>query len=306
VDPGRSSERALHGLMVGRERDADYYHESRQGSADERPVVFRIVGLTKAGAYDRVSLEVRAGEVLGIGGLADSGKSELGRGAVGLVAPDAGAVQLGAEPPEAPDIRTLIARGVGYVPAERLAEGMIPLLPVAWNMSLASGADLFSNRWGLWRGRHELKLSQEYIRRLSIRARGPTAPCSTLSGGNQQKVVLARWLCRRPRVMILDNPTRGVDAGAKEELYRLVRDLSADGVGILLITDELLELIGLSHRIAVMRAGRVTSIVPAPPHAKPTERLLVALMLGDDPVAAAREPSPARHGPGATAEQVRP
>jgi len=100
-----------------------------------------------------------------------------------------------------------------------------------------------------------------------------------LSGGNQQKVVLARWLCRNPRVLVLDNPTRGVDAGAKEEIYQVIRDLADRGVGILLITDELLELIGLSNRILIMQRGRVVAEVPAPADAKPTEHDLIAWML---------------------------
>jgi ribose transport system ATP-binding protein len=294
VDPAEADEQLLHGLMVGRERDADYYHENAQGEVADHAPVFRIAGLAKAGAYDAVDLDIHAGEILGIGGLAESGKSDLGRGAAGLMAPDAGTVQLGADPAGPPDLGALIARGLGYVPAERLVEGMIPALSVAWNISLASGGDLFSNRWGLWRSGLETAVAEDYIGRLSIRARGPAAACSTLSGGNQQKVVLARWLCRKPRLLILDNPTRGVDAGAKEEIYRLIRTLTADGVGIILITDELLELIGLSHRIAIMREGRISRLLPAPAHAKPTERELVALMLGSPETA-----PPAREHAGA-------
>jgi ribose transport system ATP-binding protein len=122
-------------------------------------------------------------------------------------------------------------------------------------------------------------VTQDFIEALSIKARGPHDVCATLSGGNQQKIVLARWLCREPRVLILDNPTRGVDAGAKEEIYRLIRGLSAKGVGILLITDDLLELIGLSNRIMIMQNGRITKAVAAPGHAKPSERELIAYML---------------------------
>ena len=115
---------------------------------------------------------------------------------------------------------------------------------------------------------------------LDIRSAQPTTPCRNLSGGNQQKVVLARWLCRSIRLLVLDNPTRGVDAGAKEEIYGILRRLTAAGVGIVLISDELLELIGLSNRILIMRHGRVTGIVDAPPDAKPTEVELIQLMLG--------------------------
>ena len=279
VEPSSADERVLHGLMVGRERDSDYYHEADQGEVEAQPIVFRTVGLTHEGEYEDVSLDLRAGEVLGIGGLLNSGKSEFGKGAAGIVTPDGGTVSLGSGDGATPDIRELIGEGLGYVPAERLAEGMISLFNVAWNTSMASGQDIFSNSLGIWRNAREIDVTKRYMELLGIRAPGAGAACATLSGGNQQKVVLARWLCREPRVLILDNPTRGIDAGAKEEIYRLVRDLTAKGVGILLITDELLELIGLSNRIAIMQHGRVTAIVPAPADAKPSERQLIELML---------------------------
>jgi ABC-type sugar transport system ATPase subunit len=132
---------------------------------------------------------------------------------------------------------------------------------------------------GFWRGAVEDSVTRRYIRELDVKAAGPQSACETLSGGNQQKVVLAKWLCRSPRAMILDNPTRGIDAGAKEEVYKLIRRITASGACIILITDELLELIGLSHRIAVMRGGRVTAVLDAPPENKPSEHELVALML---------------------------
>ena len=117
------------------------------------------------------------------------------------------------------------------------------------------------------------------IARLSIKGAVPQLNCTRLSGGNQQKVVLARWLARRLRVLVLDNPTRGVDAGAKEEIYGFLRDLTKEGVAIVLITDELLELIGMSNRIAVMRHGRICTIIDAPADNKPTEQALVEAML---------------------------
>lgn len=279
VDPNAANERALHGLMVGRERDADYYHEVEQREVAATPVRFRTQGLTRSGEYTDVTLEVGEGEVLGIGGLLNSGKSEFGKGAAGIARPDRGTVEIGGAGPAVPDVRRLITRGLGYVPAERLAEGMIPAFSVAWNISMASGGDILANSLGVWRGRREFEVAEHFIGLLSIRAQGAHAPCATLSGGNQQKVVLARWLCREPKVLILDNPTRGVDAGAKEEIYRLIRKLTANGVAIMLITDELLELIGLSNRIAILQHGRVTAVVPAPAEAKPTERDLIELML---------------------------
>jgi ribose transport system ATP-binding protein len=287
VDPASASERSLHALMVGRDRDTDYYGEARQLAAGGA-VAFAAAGLTLAGAYDDVSLEVRAGEVLGIGGLLESGKSELGMGLAGVVRPDSGTVCIAGGTPRRPDIQALIAEGVGYVPAERLQDGMIAAFPVAWNISMASGGDLFSNALGLWRSAREIEVAERSIARLGIKARGALAECRTLSGGNQQKVVLARWLCRELKVLILDNPTRGIDAGAKQEVYALIRSLAEQGIAIVLITDELLELIGLSNRIAIMQHGRIVAECPAPAAAKPSEQHLVALMLSSPAEAAPR------------------
>ena len=286
VDPDDADERMLHGLMVGREREADFYHESEQLDVGGEPIVFQVRGLGRAGQYEDVSLEVAGGEVVGFGGLLNSGKSEFGKGAAGIDLPESGTVSLSGGPPERPVIRNLTPRGLGYVPAERLLEGVIGNYSAAWNLSLAGGADRFTNRLGLWQTQQEVRVTQDYIDALSIKARGPHDVCATLSGGNQQKIVLARWLCREPRVLILDNPTRGVDAGAKEEIYRLVRGLSAKGVAILLITDDLLELIGLSNRIMIMQHGRLTRAVDAPGHAKPSERELIAYMLSQSHIVA--------------------
>jgi ribose transport system ATP-binding protein len=280
VRPADTDEHTLHGLMVGRERDADYYHEEDQGQIVGSSVMLQVRDLSLRDHYQDVSFEVREGEVLGIGGLLDSGKSHLGKGIAGLVPPEAGTVRLAAEQPVRPEFRDLIARGLAYVPSERLAEGIIVPFSVAWNTSLAGGQDIFSSRLGFWRAALEDRMTRRYMGELGIKAPSPRSSCATLSGGNQQKVVLAKWLCRSPAVIILDNPTRGIDAGAKEEVYKLVRQLTASGACIILITDELLELIGLSNRIAVMRGGRLTAVLNAPPRCKPSERELVSHMLG--------------------------
>jgi ribose transport system ATP-binding protein len=279
LNAGDADERQLHGLMVGRERDADYYHESEQ-TKDCDHVALKARGLRRNGAYAGVELTVHAGEIVGIGGLLDSGKSELGKGLVGVEPPDGGDVSIDSGEWRRPDMSRALAEGLGYVPSERLAEGIIADFPAAWNMSLASGGDLFSTAWGLWRSARETDVTARMIADLDIRSAQPITPCRSLSGGNQQKVVLARWLCRSIRLLVLDNPTRGVDAGAKEEIYGILRRLTAAGVGIVLISDELLELIGLSNRILIMRHGRVTGIVDAPTDAKPTEVELIRLMLG--------------------------
>lgn len=281
VTPAETDEHRLHGFMVGRERAADYYYESRQQPPGTAAPAIRAEGLRVLPGGSEVSLEVRPGEILGIGGLLDSGKSRLGKAIAGVIRPLAGRVAIGKGPLRRPEIGRSTREGLGYIPAERLVDGIIASFPTAWNFSTGSGGDLFSNRFGLWRGRKERRAVRAHIDSLAIRSATPDLPMSCLSGGNQQKVVLARWLERKPDVLILDNPTRGVDAGAKQEIYRVLRDLTDQGVAIILITDELLELIGLSNRILILQHGGVVAEVPAPPDAKPDEQSLVGLMLND-------------------------
>lgn len=282
LEAGEANENLLHGMMVGRERDSDYYHEEAQRAEGLSRVAFGVRGLTSGDAFSSITFDVHEGEVLGIGGLLDSGKSGLGRAMVGIDRVDAGVVRVGEHPPMTPELRRLMRLGVGYIPAERHAEGMIVPFSITWNMSMASGQDIFSNAAGVWRPGLEHAVASDYVRRLAVKASSPDVVCTWLSGGNQQKVVLAKWLCRNPKVLVLDNPTRGVDAGAKEEIYRLLRQLTAHGVAVVLITDELLELIGMSNRIAIMRGGQITHVVEAPVGGKPSERELISRMLGSE------------------------
>lgn len=279
VTPQDVTESDLHGQMVGRERSADYYFEALQRTVADAKSVLSVHSLNQPGEYDDISLDVRAGEIVGIGGLLDSGKSSLGKGIAGVEKPSSGQVALGGSRPTSPDITAQVSDGLAYIPAERLTEGLIAPFKLAWNLSLASGRDLFTNTFGIWKRKREVREALTYIEKLSIRSGTLRIRCSSLSGGNQQKVVIGRWLLRNPKVLILDNPTRGVDAGAKQEIYRIIRDLSAKGVGILLITDELLELIGLSNRILIMQRGRIVREIEAPADAKPGEKELVAWML---------------------------
>lgn len=271
----------LHENMVGRERAHDFYHESRQRDVNDEREILSVDGLCGPN-YENVTFKLRTGEIVGIGGLLDSGKSELGKGIAGVVTPEEGTVRMFQRDPHKPVISDSVKNGLGYVPAERLAEGMIPSQSVAWNISLGSGEDRASNWFGLWRNNWENTVAQKFIRSLRIKSSVPDTICARLSGGNQQKVVLARWLCREPGILILDNPTRGVDAGAKEEIYQVIRDLADRGVGIVLITDELLELIGLSNQVLIMQRGRVVARIDSSPERKPTETELVSLMMPAD------------------------
>jgi ribose transport system ATP-binding protein len=265
--------------MVGRARDADYYQEATQRERAPGPPRFAARDMTRRGAFAGISVAVAEGEILGIGGLPDSGKAALGRALAGIEPADRGEVRFDGGAWVRPEVGALIAAGLGYVPAERLVEGMIASQPIAWNIGI-TGGEPFVACGARWRLRRESEIADALLRRLRIKALHPGIVCGELSGGNQQKVVLARWVARRPTVLVLDNPTRGIDAGAKEEIYALVRALTAEGVAIVLISDELLELIGLSNRIAIMRRGAIVATLAAPPEAKPSEQALVAAMLG--------------------------
>jgi ribose transport system ATP-binding protein len=226
-----------------------------------------------------VSLKVRAGEILGVGGVLGSGKTELGQALAGIIRQDAGERELARERLDHASFARMMEAGVAYVPQERHRDGIILNLPVSWNMTLSilnQLAELFGLFISLGR---ERRLAQSFIQQFGIRTPGTATLAGRLSGGNQQKVVLSKWLARKPRLLILDSPTRGVDAGAKEEIYRILRQLAAEGLGIILITDELLELIGMSNRVLIMKDGTITHDVEAPTGRKPTEQQLVRYMV---------------------------
>ena len=276
LDPATTAETDVYALMVGRERSGDYYHVVRQQETEGQPLVCEVSALSGRG-YSNVSLSVRKGEIVGIGGLLDSGKSAFGKGMAGVERPRTGTLSLAGGAPQTPHIADLIRQGVGYVPAERLVEGIIPNLSLAINLTLPS-ADRYAKA-GFWRLAGERASAARAIRDMGVRSGSPQVPLRNLSGGNQQKVVLARWLQRDLKLLVLDNPTRGVDAGAKEEIYGHIRRLTELGVGVVLITDELIELIGLSNRILIMQRGAVVADIDATTGRKPTEHDLVPHML---------------------------
>jgi ribose transport system ATP-binding protein len=170
-----------------------------------------------------------------------------------------------------------VKHGIGYVPRERRVEGLVLPLSISVNLTLASLASVFTG-FALNHAR-ERSLAREWIQRLRVRARSIDSACLHLSGGNQQKVVLAKWMNAGSKILILDHPTRGLDVGAKAEVYDLMRQLSAEGVAIVLTADTLEETIGLCHTILVMRDGEVTARFAAPPHGKPTQVELIRCMV---------------------------
>ncbi|MBB4383215.1 sugar ABC transporter ATP-binding protein [Bradyrhizobium sp. SBR1B] len=275
----RISEQNLHMAMVGRVRDEEYFKEKRQRNVTEAPIALSVKGLGGENVKS-VSLDVRKGEIVGLGGLVGCGKEAVGRAVVGFDPfPAAGTVEVnGKVLPVRARGKAAIANGVGFVPKERKTEGIVPYMSVEANISLAS-LPLVSRLTGIISAARERSLAEKHVNGLRIRCSGPTQLCQFLSGGNQQKVVLAKWLARGVQILVLDNPTRGVDVGAKEEIYAVLRDLTDQGAAILLISDDLLELIGLANRILVMRGGEIQFERDAPANDKPTEQELVRHMV---------------------------
>lgn len=257
----------LQRLMVGRELQHEYYRESLQaGARDAR--VLAVEGLTVRGAFSEVSFEVRAGEILGLCGVLGSGCEVVLRALAGLQRPTGGRVLVDASEWSCSSPHQAVARGIGYIPAERGREGLVLPLSVAHNVTLPR-LDLVS-RFGFLSLGREQTLTRYWIEQLRIRCREPAVAASSLSGGNQQKIVLAKWLAARVRLLLLDHPTRGIDVGAKEEVYQLLRGLTANGIAIVLVSDTLEEAIGLSDRLVCMRDGRMTGALDAPRGGKPS------------------------------------
>ncbi|WP_374713068.1 sugar ABC transporter ATP-binding protein [Symbiobacterium terraclitae] len=213
--------------------------------------------LTLRGAGGAVSFSVRRGEIVGLAGLMGAGRTELMRAVAGIDRPAGGAVLLEGRPLPPGDAATAIARGLVLVPEDRRRQGLLTGRSVRENLSLARLRSLC--RLGLIQAGAERQLVDAYVSELGIRTPHREQSVTNLSGGNQQKVILGRWLATSPRLLILDEPTRGIDVGAKAEIYRLMGELVQRGMGIILVSSELPEVMGLSDRILVMHEGRLTA-----------------------------------------------
>jgi ribose transport system ATP-binding protein len=236
-----------------------------------------VEGLSQPRAFSDVSFDVRPGEIIGIAGVIGSGKSELGRAIFGAGKEVAGEVRVGKQ--VVSTISATTQAGMGYVPQDRAAEGALLPQPVSWNISLARLSTEGGLGAGVMDGRREKRDADKYVDLLKIKTPGIQTAVGRLSGGNQQKVILGRWLAAGSKVLILDNPTRGVDVGAKEHIYSLLREQVANGLAVVLISDDLLELIMMSSQIHIMSGGSVRATIQTPPEAKPTEVEMVAHMV---------------------------
>jgi rhamnose transport system ATP-binding protein len=214
----------------------------------------------RSSGVSNVSFDVRAGEIFGLGGLVGAGRTELARILFGLTPADSGTITLGGQPLTLRTPQAALAHGIAYVPEDRRRHGVVLDLPISHNLTMAIHRRLFPTTW--LRFGAERALTLDYIRDLAVKCSGPEARGGSLSGGNQQKVSLARWLATKPKLLILDEPTQGVDVGAKSEIHKIVRRLAKEGLAVILISSDLPEVIGLSDRIGVMGGGTLRAILP--------------------------------------------
>jgi ABC-type sugar transport system ATPase subunit len=259
-------------MMIGRSLET---HAPRHLAAPAGEVVLRVRGLASPGRFQDVSFDVRAGEIVGFAGLVGAGRSEVATAIFGLDSRVTGQVGLDGAPFPLRSIKAAMGVGIGLVPEDRKRQGCVPGMPCRANISLAILGRL--RRLGMLNFTRERQLARRYFDRLQVKAASLDAPVNSLSGGNQQKIVLAKWLARGGRLLIVDEPTRGVDVGAKAAIHALLDDLAREGLAILLISSELPEVIALSTRVLVMRQGRIVGELP---HADATQDAVLRLMAG--------------------------
>lgn len=222
-----------------------------------------------------VSLTVRQGEILGVAGLVGSGRTQLAETVFGLTPADSGDIVIRGQAVRIQSPADAIASGIGYVPEDRRQHGVVLDLPISANVTLASLGRVSRN--GLIDGAAERQLAARYVEQLRVKSPSVSAAAGTLSGGNQQKVALSRWLATKPRVLILDEPTQGVDVGSKSEIHALITELAAGGMAIVMISSELPEILGMSDRIVVMHGGSVAGELS---RAEATQEKILTLALG--------------------------
>jgi ribose transport system ATP-binding protein len=239
-------------MMVGRSVEAQF--PRRRPEVGE--VLLEVKNLSREGVLEDVSFSLRAGEVVGVAGIVGAGRTELARAIFGADPGDAGEVWVEGRRMERGDPREAKRRGMGFVTEDRQGQGIVPPLSVAENLGLASLER--NTHVGLVNRREQRKQARKMIEDLNIRTPGPEQEIRFLSGGNQQKTVIGKWLLADSKVLIMDEPTRGIDVGAKVEIYELMNELTENGAGILMISSDLPEVLGMSDRILVMSGGRIT------------------------------------------------
>ena len=259
-------------MMVGRDLSAVFPKQS----VEPRELVLELRGLNnRANGLSGVDLSLRVGEILGLAGLVGAGRTELASTIFGLQPADGGEILLRGKPVRLSSPAQAIAAGIAYLPEDRRNHGVILDMSIRANITMASLRKFAGRGWFDFAG--EAELATDYVRRLAIKAPAIFNQVSTLSGGNQQKVALSRWLATKPSVLILDEPTQGIDVGAKAEIHALMSELAAQGMAILMISSDLPEVLGMSDRVAVMRGGRIAGIMS---REEASQEKVLALALG--------------------------
>ncbi|MGV8935709.1 MAG: sugar ABC transporter ATP-binding protein [Allorhizobium sp.] len=244
-------------LMVGRQMDEIYPPRTVAAPGLSKPPILAVENFSRDGEFSDISFDVRPGEILGFFGLIGSGRSEIMKALFGIKQA-AGTVRLDGEVVTLTSPAQAIAKGIGFVTENRKDEGLVLSHSVESNISAVALKD-FASRFGFLNRRKERAAANAEVERLSIKTASLDTTAGNLSGGNQQKIVLAKWLLIKPRVLILDEPTRGVDVGAKFDIYTIIRQLAAEGAAILLISSDLPEVLGLSDRVVVMHEGHISA-----------------------------------------------
>ncbi|TXG80941.1 MAG: sugar ABC transporter ATP-binding protein [Thermomicrobiales bacterium] len=251
-------------MMVGREV-TDLYQKSGSTATDR--IVLSVRGLSRSGTQqddskvvlDGVDLDVRAGEIVGLAGLVGSGRTEVARAIFGADHFDSGEIYLDGQRIQVKSPSEAIGKGIALAPEDRKLQALVLALAIRENIALPNLGRL--SKFGFVKRREERNLADKYIQALSVRTPSMEQKVVNLSGGNQQKVVLAKWLALSPKVLIVDEPTRGIDIGAKAEVHSLLSQLAAQGVAVLMISSELPEILGMSDRIYVMREGKISGVI---------------------------------------------
>jgi ribose transport system ATP-binding protein len=288
-DVASTSMREVISLMVGRALDTD---AAPVGVRHDRPVLLEVEGLSTKTLLKDVSFQLREGEILGFAGLMGAGRTEVARALVGADPITAGTVRLRGRELTIRNPADAARHRIGYLSEDRKRYGLLLDQDVTSNVVLSALTELFT-RWGFIRPKPMRAAAQRYVKRLSIRTPSLQQAVQNLSGGNQQKVVVAKWLVKDCDILIFDEPTRGIDVGAKEEIYHLLNELAAQGKSIIMISSELPEVLRMSHRIAVMSEGRITGVVDAQDATQESVMHLATQRRAERPTAAAA-PRPQR------------
>lgn len=262
--------------MVGRDMGALFPKQDVQTGE----VVLEVEGLTRTGAFWDVSFQIRAGEIVALAGLVGAGRSEVVQAVFGVDKREAGTVRLNGRKLRAGDARAAMAAGMALVPEDRRQQGLVMDLSIERNVSLPRSRAL--SRLGLLVGGRERSEATSWTAKLQTKYGRLTDPVGNLSGGNQQKVVLAKWLSIGPKLLIVDEPTRGIDVGTKAEVHRLMSSLAADGVAVVMVSSELPEVLGMADRVLVMREGRIVAEIP---RANATEESVMFAAMGQESAA---------------------